>query len=159
MQKLVERDFLAALVLFFIGAVSLIQEGPDMMNWVFPTLATYVVLVVATVLTIRVFFPNIVQRTSDVIGMSADDKTAAVDVLVFLLIVLVYLLVMYGLGFWVSSLIMLSLTSVYLTLEKTPRNIALALIVPLFICITAYVIFLHVFYVPLPQATWWAGIG
>jgi hypothetical protein len=52
---------------------------------------------------------------------------------------------------------MLLLTSLYLTLEKTRKNLSLAVVVPLAACVVAYVVFLHVFYVPLPKATWWAG--
>ena len=60
-----------------------------------------------------------------------------------------------GLGFWLSSLIMLTLASIYLTLEKTRRNLILAVVVPLAACIVAYFIFIHVFYVPFPKPTWW----
>ena len=53
---------------------------------------------------------------------------------------------------------MLSLASTYLTLEKTRRNMGVAIIVPLAACVVAYLVFLHVFYVPLPKATWWPGV-
>jgi hypothetical protein len=52
---------------------------------------------------------------------------------------------------------MLSLASIYLTLDKTRNNIILAVVVPFATCILAYLIFQHVFYVPLPQARWWEG--
>ena len=159
MQKLMDRDFLAALALFFIGSVSLAAEGADLMNWVFPRLATYFILFVAAVLVVRVVFAKVVERTPDIISMSAEDRLVALDVLVFLLIALGYLLVMYGLGFWLASFLMLSLASIYLTVEKTRRNLALAIVVPFAACVMAYVVFLHVFYVPLPEARWWAGVG
>jgi hypothetical protein len=54
---------------------------------------------------------------------------------------------------------MVTLTSVYLTLEKTRHNMMLALVVPLLFCIVAFFVFTHVFYVPFPQATWWPGLG
>jgi len=54
---------------------------------------------------------------------------------------------------------MLSLTSIYLTQDKTRRSMGLAIVVPLATCVVAYVLFLHVFYVPVPKATWWAGFG
>lgn len=157
MQKLTDRDFLSALVLFIIGIVSLVNEGDDLMNWVFPRLATYFVLFVAAVLAARVIFAQTFSREPDTISMSAEDRLVLVDVVVFLAIVLVYLLVMYGLGFWLASFIMLALASLYMTLDKTRKNVILALIVPLAICIVAYIIFLHVFYVPLPEAGWWKG--
>ena len=75
------------------------------------------------------------------------------------LVVLAYVFVMHGIGFWLSSFLMVLLTSVYLTLEKTRRNMGLALAVPLAACVGAYLIFTHVFYVPFPEATWWRGLG
>ena len=72
----------------------------------------------------------------------------------FLWIALGYLLVTYSLKFWLSSFLMLSLASIYLTLETTRHNLGLAIVVPLATCVVAYVVFLHVFYVPLPEATW-----
>lgn len=158
MQKLIDRDFIAALVLFTLGSIALAQEGADIMNWIFPHLATYLLLFVAAVLFARVFFASIVKRVPDIISVSADDRAAFVDVFLFLVIALGYLLVMYGLGFWLSSFLMLSLATIYLTQEKTLRNMVLAVVVPLATCIVAYFIFLHVFYVPVPEASWWSGL-
>ena len=56
-----------------------------------------------------------------------------------------------------SSFLMLTLVSLYLTKDKTRRNVALAIVVPLAACVVAYVVFIHIFYVPVPQATWWPG--
>lgn len=155
MEKILDRDFLAGLVLLFIGIVAWAESGSDAMNWVFPHLAIYVVLGIASVLVGRVLLGTIVRHVPDVIGMDAEDRTAFVDVLLFLLIVLGYLVVMYGLGFWLASLIMLALTSLRLTQDRTLGNIGLALVAPLATCIVAYFVFQHVFYVPVPEASWW----
>jgi hypothetical protein len=64
-------------------------------------------------------------------------------VFTFLWIALGYLLVTHGLKFWLSSFLMLSLASIYLTLEKTRHNLGLAIVVPLATCVVAYVVFLH----------------
>lgn len=157
MQKLTDRDFLSALVLFFIGSVALYKEGDDLMNWVFPRLATYFALFAAAVLAGRVIFTETEKRATEIIRISAEDRPVVLDVFVFLVIVLGYLLVMYGLGFWLASFLMLSLASFYLTLDKTRKNIIMAFLVPLGICIAAYIIFLHIFYVPVPEARWWMG--
>jgi uncharacterized BrkB/YihY/UPF0761 family membrane protein len=157
MQRLTDRDFLSALVLFLIGSVALYKEGDDLMNWVFPRLATYFVLFAAAVMAARVIFADTDKRVSEIIRVSAEDRLVALDVFVFLVIVFGYLLVMYGLGFWLASFLMLAVASIYLTLDKTRKNIVLAIVVPLGICIAAYIIFLHVFYVPVPEARWWAG--
>jgi hypothetical protein len=158
MRSLVDRDFLAAIALFAVGAVSLSAEGNDLMNWVFPRLATYVVLASAVILLFVVVFASAVKHAPDLIQMTSEDWIVARNVFVFFLVVLAYLFVMYGLGFWLSSFLMLVLTSVYLTQDKTPRNLGLAVIVPLGICIVAYVVFQDIFYVPVPEARWWSGI-
>ena len=76
-----------------------------------------------------------------------------------MIFVLAFMFVMYGLGFWLSSLIMLILASLYLTLDKTRRSVTMAVIVPIGICITAYLIFTYVFYVPFPEGSWLPGAG
>ena len=159
MQRLVDRDLLCALVLLFIGGVSLLEAGTDVRNWIFPRLATYFILAVAVALIARVVFAAVMKRVPDIIRGSHEDWTTVIDVAVFFAIVLAYMFVMYGFGFWISSFLMLSLTSIYLTLDKTLRNIGLAIVVPLVACVLAYVVFLHVFYVPLPEASWWPGEG
>jgi hypothetical protein len=131
------------------------QAGTDVRNWIFPRLATYVILAIAAALVARVVFAAVMKRVPDIIRAGPGDRTIFIDVVAFCTIVLAYMFVMRGLGFWLSSFLMLSLASVYLTLDKTRRNIGLAIVVPLATCVVAYVVFLHVFYVPLPAATWW----
>ncbi len=133
--------------------------GDDVKNWIFPLLAAYLILGIAAALVARVVFAAIMRHVPDIVHLSPEDRIAAIDVLVFFLIVLAYMFVMYGLGFWLSSLLMLSLTSIYLTLDKTRRNIRLAMIVPLGACVLFYFVFLHLFYVPFPKATWWPGLS
>ena len=159
MRRLIDRDLLTALVLFFIGGVALFSAGNNIKDWIFPLLAAYLILGIAAALVARVVFAAIMKHVPDIIHLAPEDRIAFIDVLVFFLIVLAYMFVMYGLGFWLSSLLMLSLTSIFLTLDKTRRNIKLALVVPLLTCIVAYFVFLHVFYVPFPKATWWPGLG
>jgi Tripartite tricarboxylate transporter TctB family len=159
MQKLMDRDLLAGLVLFAIGSVALANSGSDLMNWAFPLMATYFIMFAAAVLVGRAILAAVKERAPDAIRVSAEDRIIWLDVLIFLLIALVYLMVMYGLGFWLSSFLMLSLVSLYLTKDKTRHNMALAVIAPLAACLLAYVVFEHVFYVPLPDPTWLPGLG
>ncbi len=159
MKRLIDRDLLAAIVLLCIGAVFWVSPSADPKDWAFPRLATYLILGIAVALVARVAFAAIRKRVPDAVHSTLADRVALIDVFVFLAVVLAYLFVMRGLGFWLSSLLMLSLVSVYLTLEKTRRNLMLAVVVPLASCIVAYFVFTHVFYVPFPKATWWPGVG
>jgi hypothetical protein len=158
MRRLTDRDLLTAFVLFIVGGVAVTSAGDDVKNWVFPLLAAYLLLGIAAALVVRVVFAAIRNKAPDIVWLAKEDRPAFIDILVYFLIVLGYMFVMHGLGFWLASFIMLSLTSLWLTQERTRRNIRLALIVPLCTCIVAYFIFLHLFYVPFPKATWWTGL-
>jgi len=155
MQKLMDRDLLAGLILFLIGSVALANAGTDLMNWAFPLMAAYFVIFAAALLVARAVFAAVVNRAPNVMTMSAEDRIIWLDVFTFLLIALGYLLVMYGLGFWLSSFLMLALASIWLTQDKTRHNLGLAIVMPLATCVMAWVVFVHVFYVPLPEAHWW----
>ncbi len=158
MQRLMDRDLLTALVLFGIGALFSVGTTDDVKDWIFPQLATYVVFATAAILLARVVLAAVSKRAPDIVDGFRENRVVIVDLLVFCAIVLVYILVMNGLGFWLASFLMLSLASTYLTMEKTRRNLILAVAVPLGACVLAYFIFLRVFYVPLPEATWWPGV-
>lgn len=158
MRRVVDRDLISALVLFLIGAGALSGMGMDMRNWIFPRVLTYLILIIGAVLVVRVVLAALAQRVPDLLRIAREDRGIVIDLLVFCAIVLAYILVINGLGFWLASFLMLSLTSIYLTPQKTARNVGLAVVVPLFACVLAYIVFLHLFYVPLPQATWWPGV-
>ena len=158
MQRLVDRDLLTAVVLFCVYAVFSSGTSSDVKDWSFPILATYVILVIAVALVAKVALAAIMKRVPDTVHMTQEERISSIDVLVFFLIVLAYYLVMYGLGFWLSSFLMVSITSIYLPLEKTRRNIWMAIIVPIGACVVFYFVFLYFFYVPFPRATWWPGL-
>ena len=157
MERFLDRDLLTGLILLCIFGIFSADNSADPKDWIFPIIANYVILIVGIALFTRGAFAIIIKRLPDIIHLTPEERIAYLDVFVFFLIVLAYMFVMYGLGFWLSSLLMVSLTSIYLTLDKTRRNIGLALVVPLGSCILFYFVFLHVFYVPFPRATWWPG--
>lgn len=159
MYRLMDRDLLASVLLFVIGAVALAQVGDDSpRDWVLPLLAIYTILAIAACLFLRFLFMSFVRNAPDLIQLLRSDKPIYADVAVFCVIVLCWVLLMFGLGFWLASFFMLSAASLYLTQEKTRKNLTVDVVVSLGACVVAYVVFLHVFYVPLPDASWWAGL-
>jgi len=157
MGKILNTDFLTALVLFGVSALFAVGSSSDPKDWAFPLLANYVTLGIAIVFLVRAIYATIAHKVIDAIQITVEDRAAFLNVFIFLVIVLAYMFVMFGLGFWLSSLLMLVLASVYLTVEKTRRNLMLAIVVPIAICIIAFLIFTHVFYVPFPGAGWFEG--
>lgn len=159
MQRLMDRDFLTAMVLFGLGAIFWSGSGDDVKDWIFPLLATYLVLGIAVALLARFLYATAMKQAPDVVDGFRDNPIVVIDLLVFGAVGLVYILLLNGLGFWLASFLMLVISSTYLTMKKTRRNLIMAVAVPLGTCILAYVIFLRVFYVPLPEATWWPGLS
>jgi hypothetical protein len=155
MQRLLDKDLVTALVLFCIGAVFWADPSTDVKDWIFPVMANYLILGIAVALVARFVFSALMKHLPDLLHLAPEDQVAIIDVVIFSLIVLAFMFVMYGLGFWLSGFLMLTLTSLYLTADKTRRSVGIAMIVPLGTCIVAYIIFTHVFYVPFPEATWW----
>lgn len=158
MQRIVDRDVVSALLLFLVGGIFQSQMGTGMEDWIFPQVLTYLIISIGALLLLRVVLAALARRAPDLLRISREERGMVIDVVVFCVIAVTYMLVVNGLGFWLSSFLMLSLTSLYLTPQKTRRNVTLAIVVPLVACILAYIVFLHVFYVPVPTATWWPGV-
>lgn len=158
MQRIVDRDVVSALLLFLVGGIFQSQMGTGMEDWIFPQVLTYLIMSIGALLLLRVVLAALARRAPDLLRISREERGMVIDVVVFCVIAVTYMLVVNGLGFWLSSFLMLSLTSLYLTPQKTRRNVTLAIVVPLVACILAYIVFLHVFYVPVPTATWWPGV-
>ena len=159
MQTLLDRNLLTALMLFGVSWMFSVGSSSDPKDWAFPLLANYVIFWVAVILLVQFLVSLFRKRVPDLLQFSTEDRYSAIDVLIFLVIVLAFMFAMGGLGFWLSSLIMLILASLYLTLDKTRRSVTLATIVPFGICVSAYLIFTYVFYVPFPEGSWLAGAG
>ena len=157
MQLLKDRDFLSALVLLVIGGVIWGDSGSDVKDWIFPLLAAYIALGIGAALLARVLLGGLLNRVPDLVDRLSDHRVVVVDLAVFCTVVLAYILLLYGLGFWLASFLMVMSTSLYLTKEKTRRNVIVAIVMPAVICVIAYLVFMQIFYVPLPEAEWWAG--
>lgn len=157
MKRFADRDLLTSLMLFGVSALFSVGSSSDPKDWAFPLLANYVTLGIAIAFLAKFIFALAMKHLPDIMEMTAEDRASFVDVIVFLVVVLAYLVAMFRIGFWPSSLIMLILTSLYLTQERTARNIRMAIIVPICISIVAFLIFTQVFFIPFPEASWFAS--
>ena len=157
MKRFADRDLLTAIMLFGVSALFSVGSSSDPKDWAFPLLANYVTLGIAIAFLAKFIVSAVRKHLPDLLAMTADDRASSVDVVVFMVIVLAFLLAMFRLGFWPSALIMLIGASLYLTRERTTRNIRMAIIVPICISIVAFLVFTQVFYVPFPEAGWFAS--
>ena len=158
MKTLLDRDLLSALVLVGIGGLFWSRLGNDPVDWIMPRLAIYVVFFMAAGLLAKFLYGVATGHLPDIVHIAQEDRIAARDLVTYAVIVFVFLVALQGLGFWLASLLMLMAASISFTVEKTRRNIALALVVPLATCVAGYFVFEHVFYVPVPESAWFSGL-
>jgi hypothetical protein len=141
-------DLVGGFVVLAISALFILGAGDGTLDWIFPLSLGYTLALIGAIVTIR-----------GLVGFG--DKTTTllpvlhgkgVDVLVFTLMTVVYVVLAPLLGFWLMSAAMIFGAAVYLDHARSRKRIALAAVVSVAVCIAAYILLLRVFYVPLPRA-------
>lgn len=77
------------------------------------------------------------------------------DVAVFILIAIGYVLLLEPVGFWPMSILMVFVSSMILTSERTVRAAVVSAVTAIAIAIVGYLVFRRVFYIPFPEPPWW----
>jgi hypothetical protein len=135
-------------VVLAISALFILGAGEGTLDWIFPLILGYTLAVIGAVVTIRGL-------------MGFGDKTTTllpilhgkgVDVFVFTLTTVVYVVLASVVGFWIMTAAFIFGAAVYLDHARSGKKIALAAAISLIVCIAAYILLLQVFYVPLPPS-------
>lgn len=74
----------------------------------------------------------------------------AADIAVFIGLMLVGVIAISYLSFWPSTFLMLGIISVFLTERRTRGAISISVVTAIIVCLLSYLLFVRVFYVPLP---------
>lgn len=145
------KDFIGGIVLLAIAAVSFSQMGSKLADWIYPRILTYILVVGGAVLVIRSSVRFVLHRHGGQVDVAGFFRQRVVrDVLLFILGILVYVLLQRIIGFWVSSVLMLTGLPYFLSVKRTPKELVLELIIAILVCAVAYFIFAVFFLVPLP---------
>lgn len=145
----VSVDVLASLALFLIAAVMLSQTGHEVRDWAMPRALNYVLIGVGAVLAIK----GLVRPGAKVPLVPAVARGRGLDTALVMAVALAYAFVIPVLGFWLSSVVVLFVLSVTLAERRALRTVLQSAAVAVGVCVTAYLLMQHVFYVPLPAGS------
>jgi hypothetical protein len=148
-------DLMAALVFLAIGGVALAAMGTRVEDWVFPRVLAYLLVAIAAILALRGAAQAARGAGLGNPAVSAESRRRTLDVAVFTAAALAYALLIDRAGFWLSAFLMLVGASLYLSTRRSLRSVLGAMAAAVIVCGLAYLVFLRLFYVPLPSGSWW----
>lgn len=144
-----------------VGATSLTAMGEGgLQDWVFPQTATYLLLLIGAVLVVRWALrrgrPGGDSGDGDTrrVTLSLTARGPGAEVVLFVVGLAVYVLMIPLVGFWSMSFVMVAAVSLLLAERMTLRHAAVSLAVASVVSVAGYLVFMRVFFVPVPQAPW-----
>ncbi|MPZ52174.1 MAG: hypothetical protein GEU79_05490 [Acidimicrobiia bacterium] len=148
----INEQLLGGIVLFAIAAVFLGYSGEETMDWLFPRVLAYALVIVGVVLVIM----GLLGKGRKVPLIPPLLRGHGVDVGVFAGLAAAWVILIQPVGFWIISLIVLFLGAVYLTNNRDRKSIIQAAVMAGFVVVAGYLVMLKLFYVPLRiTGSWW----
>jgi Zn-dependent protease with chaperone function len=152
LNYIIQKNFFVSVLLISIGGVFWWKSGSDLTDWVFPLLAAYTALLAGIILAISSFFVKIEkEKNFDLKKIIGENIDSIFDVTVFIIIVLSFVFVLNFIGFWLSAFIALLSATIFLTKKRGKNNIIISIIFSSFFTVICYVVFMTIFYVPVPE--------
>lgn len=149
-RRQIPADLVAGLVMIGIAAVFRLKSGDEKLDWIFPVALSYILGGLGILLVIR----GLTGRGDRVAAVPPILRGQGLDVAFFVVLTVGYVALLSTVGFWVMSVLTITVTAVYLDPDRSPRRLALAFAVAIAVCVTAYLLLTRVFYVPFPPAEW-----
>jgi hypothetical protein len=146
-------DLVGGVFLLAVVAVFILNAGGGTLDWIFPLTLSYALGVIAVYLTVRGLL-GVGDRIDTLVPVL---RGQGIDVLVFTVIAVIYVLLLRAVGFWTSSALMLFAGSVFLDHARSRKRIALSAVVAVAVCLLAYGLLVRVLFVPLPPEAWLPG--
>ena len=146
----IPMDLVGGLFLLCVVAVFLLNAGEDPLDWIFPLSLSYMLAIIGLYLVVRGLL-GFGDKTDTLLPVV---RGRGVDVSVFTVIAVIYVVLVRAIGFWTMSAVMLFAGSVYLDSARSKKRVVLAAGVALAVCAAAYVLLVRVLYVPLPPERW-----
>lgn len=149
----VSRDLVGGLVMLAIVAVFLTnagEVGKGEYDWLFPVSLSYALGGLAAVLVLR----GLLRRGEWMPLVPILFRGQGVDVAVFSVMTVVYIVVTPRIGFWLASGLMIAAAAIYLENRRSWRSAAVAVAVGLAACLVGYLTLTEIFYIKFPAGPW-----
>jgi hypothetical protein len=146
----VNSDLAGGGLLVVIAAVALVYARDATFNvWIFPRITAIVLAILGTGLLIKGWLSPDRRKVFDDQG--------ATTVLPFAVGLIVYGVLFSRVGFVPTTIVTYAAATWVLRRRFTLRSAAISLVIGTVITLVLYQVFTRVFYVPLPEGTWWQG--
>lgn len=145
----VPRDLVAGLAMLAVVAVFLGnagEVGKGKFDWLFPVVLSYGLGVLALVLVVR----GLLRHGEWMPLVPIIFRGQGVDVAVFSVLSIVYVVVAPMIGFWIASALLIAVAAIYLETRRSWRSAAIAVIVGVACCVVGYLTLTEIFYIKFP---------
>lgn len=146
----IAADLVGGMALLGIAAVFLLKAGEGRLDWLLPVVLSYGVGILGVLLVVR----GLLGYGDRVAAVPPILRGQGVDVAVFIVLAVIYVLLASPVGFWTMSALMIFSGSVYLDVARSRRNLTVSVLAAAGICVVGYFVLTQVFYIPMPRGQW-----
>jgi hypothetical protein len=149
-RRQIPADVVAGLAMIGIAAVFRLKSGDEKLDWIFPIVLSYILGGLGILLVVR----GLLGHGARVSAVPPVLRGQGLDVAVFIGLIVVYVTLLSTVGFWVMSVLAITVAAVFLDPDRSMRRLALAVAVAIAVCVAGWLLLTRVFYVPFPPADW-----
>jgi Tripartite tricarboxylate transporter TctB family len=149
-RRQIPADAVAGLVMIGIAAVFRLKSGEERLDWIFPVALSYILGGLGILLVVR----GLLGHGARVSAVPPVLRGQGLDVAIFVGLVVAYVVLLEPVGFWVMSVLTITVAAMYLDPERSLRRLAIAFAVAIGVCLAGWLLLTRVFYVPFPPADW-----
>jgi hypothetical protein len=149
----VPRDLVAGLAMLAFVAVFLGKAGEvgkGKYDWLFPVVLSYGLAVLALVLVVR----GLMRHGEWMPLVPIIFRGQGVDVAVFSVLSIAYVVVAPRIGFWIASALPIAVAAIYLETRRSWRSAAIAVLVGVACSVVGYLTLTEIFYIKFPAGPW-----
>jgi hypothetical protein len=149
----ISRDLVAGIVTLGVVAVFLGNAGEvsrGEYDWLFPVALSYALGVFAVILMLR----GLLGRGERMPVVPVVLRGQGIDVLVFCVLTVLYVVLVPRLGFWATSTTMIVAGAVVLDTRRSVKTVLLAVAVAVAVTVVGYLTLTDIFYVRFPTGPW-----
>lgn len=133
-----------AVVAVFLGKAG--EVGKGKYDWLFPVALSYALAVLAVMLVVR----GLLRRGEWMPLVPILFRGQGVDVAVFSVLAIIYVVAAPWIGFWIASGLLITVAAIYLETRRSWRSAAIAVVVAVACCVAGYLTLTEIFFIKFP---------
>lgn len=139
-------ELFTGVIMLGIAALFLLNAGSTELDWLFPIVLSYALVAMAVVLILRgaLGFGGKMPLVPPIL------RGHGIDVLVFVASSVVYVALIPHVGFWIMTVLTITVAAVYLDTQRSFKHLIIAAVVAVVVWVVAYLTLTEVFFIEFP---------